>query len=135
MVPAHATLFHALPGEAEGEALGALLEIGAPGGFAVEVTGVRSLGRGVAFTLASETLAERRAMVARRFAGRLTRQDAQGWRPHVTVQNKVTAGEARALLASLSASFVPERVEAGAFHLWRYLGGPWEPVSEVRLAG
>ena len=56
----------------------------------------------------------------------LTAQDGQGWRPHVTVQNKVATGVARALLAELQAEFTPFHFTAPGLVLWRYLGGPWE---------
>ena len=131
-VPAHATLFHALPADATDTVAEALAPFGSAR-FPVRVTGVRSLGRGVAFTLESAALAERRAAVARRLAGRLTRQDAAPWRPHVTVQNKVTAADAASLLAALSRTFEPFDAQAAALHLWAYRGGPWEHVLTVPL--
>jgi hypothetical protein len=63
----------------------------------------------------------------------LSRQDAQPLRPHVTVQNKVAPDAARALHAALSADFVPYAVQAVGLALWRYRGGPWEPVSRHRF--
>ena len=127
-MPAHATLFHALPGEAEPEVLAAI-EAGGSSPFPVLVAGLRMLGRGVAFDLRSDELGRRRAAIASVFAGRLTRQDAAPWRPHVTVQNKVTPEEARALHAGLAAGFAPWTAAAAAFELWRYMGGPWAPVA------
>ena len=38
-------------------------------------------------------------------------QDAAGWRPQVTIQNKALAAEARDPLALLSTTFRPRRVE------------------------
>ncbi len=131
LVPAHVTLFHALPDAVE-EAAEALAAVGRES-FDIEITGVRRLGRGVALDLASAELSRRRAAIARRFAGRLGRQDSAPFRPHVTVQNKVTPAEARALHASLSAGFERERAMAGAFHLWRYQCGPWEALMTVAL--
>ena len=132
MVPAHATLFHALPAEAAIEAEAAL-RAGGTEAFAVDVTGVKKLGRGVAFTLSSPALSARRAAIARQFAGRLSRQDSAPFRPHITVQNKVGPEDAALLHARLSAAFVPERARAAALHLWRYEGGPWTAVASVRL--
>ncbi|MBW1279601.1 2'-5' RNA ligase family protein, partial [Escherichia coli] len=63
--------------------------------------------------------------LARSFAAVLTAQDRQGWRPHVTVQNKVTPETARALHADLAFGFTPFRFTAPGLLLWRYLGGPW----------
>ncbi|RFU23000.1 2'-5' RNA ligase family protein [Geodermatophilus marinus] len=131
---AHVTLFHALPGE-DAEAVTADLAAAAHRpAFEVAVTGLRSLGRGVAYTLESAELAALRAGLAARWADRLTPQDRQPHRPHVTVQNKVDPAAARALLADLSAAFVPERVPARGLGLWRYAGGPWEPVAEFPFA-
>ena len=45
---------------------------------------------------------------------------------------RVAAG---ALHAELAAGFVPERTRAVALALWRYRGGPWEPVARFRFAG
>ena len=61
----------------------------------------------------------------------LTRQDAQPFRPHVTVQNKTTAERARATLAQLEAEFAPFRFVSPGVVLWRYLGGPWERLRTI----
>ena len=71
-------------------------------GFAVRVGGVRSLGRGTALRVEAPEAAAVRAALARAFAGWLTPQDRQGWRPHVTIQNKVAPDAARALQAALA---------------------------------
>ncbi|MCJ2049012.1 2'-5' RNA ligase family protein [Methylobacterium sp. J-070] len=131
-IPAHATLFHHLPGDRERgviEAITALARtVPAPD---VVVTGLRFTGRGVAYVLESESLATFRARLAREFGASLTAQDRQGWRPHVTVQNKVSPDAARALHADLSACFAPFHFTAPATLLWRYLGGPWAPVARL----
>ena len=127
---AHVTLFHALPGEHLAEVDADLADAASRLAFDVEVTGVRSLGRGVAYTLASPDLARLRAGLAEAWGPWLTPQDRQRHAPHVTVQNKVDPATARALQTELAAAFVPESVPARGLGLWRYLGGPWEPVSE-----
>jgi hypothetical protein len=95
------------------------------------VTGVRFLGRGVAYDLASPDLGAVRAALAAAWRSWLTPQDRQAHRPHVTVQNKVPPDVARALHARLSAAFEPGPVTARGLGLWRYLGGPWEPLAEL----
>ena len=90
------------------------------------VDGLRSLGRGVAYSLASPALLQLRAGLARHWHDHLTPQDRQGWRPHVTVQNKASPEDAAALLAAMRAEFSPFTVRAEGLLLWRYLGGPWE---------
>lgn len=130
-LPAHLTLFHHLPGEALGEVVDACTAAVREAPFALRVAGLRSLGRGVAFTLESPALAQVRAAIARRFAGRLTRQDEQGFRPHVTIQNKADPQAARALLEQLSAGFEPFEAAATGLLVWRYLGGPWALEAEL----
>lgn len=132
-VGAHVTLFHALPGEHRATVRHDLHALAGPP-FAVRVVRVRSLGRGVAYDLHAPELDRLHAELARRWAPWLTRQDAQPLRAHVTVQNKVGPETARALLAELSAVFVPYDVQAVGLQLWRYLGGPWEAVETVPLA-
>lgn len=131
-IPAHATLFHHLPGDRERavlETITALARTLPPPDVAV--TSLRFIGRGVAYVLESEPLATFRGRLAKEFAADLTAQDQQGWRPHVTVQNKVAPQVARALHESLQASFEPFRFTAPALMLWRYLGGPWDRVARI----
>ena len=127
---AHVTLFHALPGDRL-EAVSAELRAAAQRPpFQVAVTGLRLLGRGVAYTLRSPQLADLREELASGWRSWLTRQDQQRHSPHVTVQNKVEPAAARLLHERLGASFVPWTAPARGLGLWRYLGGPWEPVAE-----
>jgi hypothetical protein len=56
-------------------------------------------------------------------------QDQGGWRPHVTIQNKVTSREARQLLEALQAGFQPRPLGIRGLGLHRYLGGPWETLQ------
>jgi 2'-5' RNA ligase len=124
------TLFHALPGEHLDEVSVGLRTAADREPFDVEVTGLRLLGRGVAYTLRSAELAHLREELASAWEPWLTRQDRQRHAPHVTVQNKVEPPVARALHDRLSADFAPYTVGARGLGLWRYLGGPWEPVAE-----
>jgi len=127
---AHVTLFHALPGEHLAEVSADLTAAADRPPFALEVTGLRMLGRGVAYTLRSAELAVLRDGLAALWKPWLTRQDRQRHAPHVTVQNKVEPAVARALHDRLVADFLPYGVGARGLGLWRYLGGPWEPVAE-----
>jgi 2'-5' RNA ligase len=127
---AHVTLFHALPGEhldAVRAELGAVADREA---FDVAVTGLRFLGRGVAYALDSPDLTRLRDRLAAAWEPWLTRQDRQRHAPHVTVQNKVDPAAARALHDQLLSGFAPYSVRARGLGLWRYLAGPWAPVSE-----
>jgi hypothetical protein len=136
LVPAHVTLFHALPGAEERAVRTALAE----GAAATPVAGVvigppHFTGRGVALAVQASAVAGLRATLAARFALWLTPQDRQGWRGHVTVQNKVPPEVARALHAELAASLPPRHAHATGLRLWHYLGGPWEAAGEFGFAG
>jgi 2'-5' RNA ligase len=102
--------------------------------FAVSITGLRSLGRGVAFTMHSGPLCDLRAKLADHFAAWLTPQDKQRFEPHVTVQNKVSPSEAATLLSVLRSQFEPFEVLATGVQCWHYLDGPWELVQEFVFA-
>jgi 2'-5' RNA ligase len=127
---AHVTLFHAVPGEHLDDVAADLTAAGNRPGFDVEVTGLRLLGRGVAYVLRSAELTDLRAGLASAWEPWLTRQDGQRYAPHVTVQNRVEPAVARALHERLGATFTPWSAGARGIGLWRYLGGPWEPVAQ-----
>lgn len=57
--------------------------------------------------------------------GWLTRQDRQGYRPHVTIQKKLAEDEARAFYEALSPERQPLIGDALGPKLWCYAGGPW----------
>jgi 2'-5' RNA ligase len=125
-VGAHLTLFHALPGPSEPAVIADLAEAAAvreP--FAIEVGELMSLGRGVAYRLHSAELLSLHRDLQARWWDRLSRQDRQGFRPHVTVQNKVSPEVAAGTLAELRERFAPFLITARALRLWRYDGGPW----------
>ena len=135
-IPAHVTLFHHLPGAEAAAVMGALRGACAgQGPVAARVTEVFPLGRGVAYRLEAPEVAALRAGLARGWEGWLTPQDRQPWRPHVTVQNKVTPEIARDTLARLRAGFVPWEARAEGLLLWRYRGGPWDAVAAIPFAG
>jgi 2'-5' RNA ligase len=131
-VPAHITLFHALPGE-EGESIRSLLASVAAthAPFAIDVSDVKKLGRGVAYALAAGPLHLLHAELRTAWLPWLTAQDAQPFRPHVVIQNKVDPASARALYDELAAGFRPWSVRAESLLLWRYLGGPWSLEAEL----
>jgi len=134
---AHLTLFHHLPGpelDAVCEQLQACRRQ-QPGVLPLQVTGLRSLGRGVAFTLENKELLELHRQLQGTFAPYLTPQDQQKLQPHITVQNKVDPATARQLLAELQADFAPFEAEGTGLHLWAYRNGPWESVAEFPFGG
>jgi 2'-5' RNA ligase len=125
-VGAHVTLFHALPAYLRDDVeakLDRLSSVTPP--FDVEVTGVVALGRGVAYRLAAQEAQLLHRQLQDRWRSHLTRQDAQAFRLHVTVQNKVEPEIAKATLERLRRTFQPETTRAVGLELWRYDGGPW----------
>jgi 2'-5' RNA ligase len=124
-VGAHVTLFHALPAYLRQDAEDELGRLAASAPFHVDVTGLLPLGRGVAYRLAAPEAQILHGRLQDRWRPHLTRQDAQPFRPHVTVQNKVEPEVARATLDRLSRTFRPETTRAVGLELWRYDGGPW----------
>jgi 2'-5' RNA ligase len=125
LIAAHLTLFHTLPRAPE---ITAALEEAAARTppHPVYVTGLRSLGRGVAYKLESPELTVLHRDLSLAFSGHLTEQDRQKFQPHVVIQNKVTAARAKSLLALLEPQFRGFDVEAQGLDLWHYMGGPWE---------
>ena len=128
---AHVTLFHALPGDELPTVLADVRRVAARPAFAVAVTRVRFLGRGVAYDLAAPELDRLHAELAGAWRAWLTPQDSRRLAPHVTVQNKVDPERARALHADLAAQPLPTGVTGTGVGVWRYLGGPWEQVEAV----
>jgi len=134
-VEAHLTLFrHLPPGIADELKQRLTAETrGAPAPEA-KAAGLVSLGCGVAYRIESAGLDAIRARLADAFTGLLMPQDRAAWRAHVTVQNKVSAAEARALLAQMRAGFRPRTVRIAGLASWWYRGGAWQPLSRHMFA-
>ena len=121
VLPAHLTLFHRL---SEGQ-LELLRGLDLPScALHLEYAGPVLLGSGVAIRVSSPALQRLRSDL-RNSLGELSRQDAQGWRPHVTIQTKVTAAIARKLFDDLAGRFPVRAGSMRGLLAWQYLGGPW----------
>lgn len=125
---AHLTMFHHLPPGAEPELRNRLASATQAKPPQAELAGLMNLGRGVAFRVRSPALEAIRSSLAEAFHGLLTPQDAAGWRPHVTIQNKADPRDAKVLLNALSASFKPRTLAIAGLGAFRYRGGPWELI-------
>ena len=132
---AHLTLFHHLSPEIAPELKRRLNDLtrGQPAPQAW-LGGVMSLGRGIAFRVESPELQAIRADLADAFATLLTPQDRAGWRPHVTIQNKVAANVARALHDELSATYQRRPLKIAGLASWWYRGGPWDSHTVHKFA-
>ena len=134
-LPAHLTMFHALPPSSENEIRRELGRHAAKPAPRANLAGLMNLGTGVAFRVVSDDLEGIRADLAEHCHGLLSAQDSVGWRPHVTIQNKVQPSAARALLVDLEKDFRPRALGISALALHRYAGGPWEPVARYPFRG
>jgi 2'-5' RNA ligase len=134
-VPAHLTLFHALPGSAQGEVARRLATLaGQSPPLAARLAGVKSLGRGVAIRVECRALDGLRKEVAEALWLLLSAQDRAGVQLHVTVQNKAEPTAVRHALASLQ-GLAEQPTHVAALRLWRYLGGPWEALGRWPFRG
>lgn len=132
---AHLTMFHALPPSGYEEARRVLAEQARGPAPQATVAGLMNLGRGVAYRIVSDELEIIRRDIAEHFHGFLTAQDAQGWRPHVTVMNKAEPAAAKALLRELEAGFSARPLKIAGLELHRYLSGPWEKLGRWSFRG
>ena len=133
---AHVTLFHALPPSCEAELAGVLARLAKENAPApAQLEGVMSLGRGTALKLASPAMLALRDAIADHFHGSLSAQDQHRPRLHITVQNKVSPAEAKALQAELAPQVQPRAFAFRGFSLFRYCGGPWEHVRDWAFRG
>jgi hypothetical protein len=134
-VPAHLTLFRQLPPSVEGELRRRLADYSATEAPAAFIAGIMDLGAGTALRVESEGLDDIRYDLALALHGLLSPQDMASWRPHVTIQNKVEPREARRLQARLRTGFERRPLAIKGLAVWRYLGGPWEPVKQFTFRG
>jgi hypothetical protein len=128
-LPAHLTLFRHLPPGLEHELRQRLGEATRARRPQAQATGLLDLDGGVAVRILSPELEAIRAGLAEAFQGLLLPQDAAGWRPHVTIQNKVAPAEARALRSRLAGDFRPRAVRIDGLAVSIYRDGLWAPVS------
>jgi len=129
-VPAHLTLFHALPGAHEravAQTLQAAYRSRRP--LRLSLTGPWSLGRGVAYRLASPDLDRLRGDLAHAFSPCLTRQDQAGFDPTSQPQQGGRGGGLPAFRVAAE-EFEPFLIFAEGLLLSRYHGGPWAMVDQ-----
>jgi 2'-5' RNA ligase len=120
-------MFHRLPGEYRAQVVQHIIEVAAAfTPVTADVYGLRHLGAGVAFSIASPELQAIHTRLRRAFLPWLGGQDMQKWQPHITIQNKVSKLSADTLHAALARDFRPHTIEIIGLDLWRYLGGPWQ---------
>ncbi|GGG40880.1 2'-5' RNA ligase family protein [Hymenobacter glacieicola] len=133
---AHVTLFHHLPGPEAPAVADHLAQVAAHTPvLPLRVSGLRFLGRGVAYELQNDSLQQLHKQLQATWAAWLTPQDQQRLKPHVTVQNKVEPAVARALHQELAAQFVPFEATGTGLTLWAYQNGPWQQLAQFAFTG
>ena len=136
MIPAHLTLFHALPGAQRAEIEDELAErCWQAEPFVAQARGLRFTGNGVAIVVEAPALVALQVGIASSWREVLIPQDRQRFSPHVTVQNKVTPAHARQTFDALQSVFVPFDFEIEGLDLWHYRGGPWEAAGSFPFGG
>ena len=136
VIGAHLTLFHAIPWSAHGalcESIRGLCDETPP--FLVALPRVYSLGRGAAVRVESPQLVALRERIAAPLRESLTAQDAQPFRPHITITNKLAANEAKAVFELLQAEWTPAETTIESLVVWRYMGPHWQLDLQVPLTG
>jgi hypothetical protein len=135
-VPAHCTLFHAVPGMVADELvqeLAALAHGHAPP--LARIDRVIDLDGGTALMVDSPGLVVLRAHLSDRFHGLLSGGDAVPPRFHVTVQNKVPPRQARMLQADLARTWIAIDTTIAGLAVHRVIDGLWHPVGSASFRG
>jgi hypothetical protein len=134
-VPVHLTMFQGLPPSAVEEVKRQLARHAAGPPPRASIAGLMNLSGGVAFLVVSESLEAVREAIAEHFHGLLCAPDAAGWRPHITIQNKVAPRQAKQLLDELERGFRQRPLGIAGLSVHRYRGGPWETLAAYKFRG
>lgn len=130
-LPAHVTLFHALPGDQALSIRQRLQTLSSQTSrLPLHLPTLRCLGQGVAIEICAPPFVQLRQTLAKIWGEWLNAQDQQGYRPHITIQNKVAAEAARQLYDQLVDGWHPLNGYGEGLLLWHYRGGPWELITE-----
>lgn len=134
LVPAHTTLFYALPSE-RGREIKAFLAQVVSVQKPIEIARgeVKAMEHGVAIFLHSPQLAALRQELAREWWPWLGERDKAGFRPHLTIQTTLDEAEAFRTRQAIAKTFRLPRIKGVGLHLWRYRDGPWESERVFRF--
>lgn len=133
---AHVTLFHALPPSSEGEVRRTLAELSKEAEPPpARIDSLMNLGRGTALAVHCPDVVALHSEMQDRFHGLMTPQDSQKLRLHITIQNKVTGDEAKALQAQLGPSLEPVEFRFHGLGLYAYEDGLWRFMHEYPFRG
>jgi hypothetical protein len=131
-VPAHCTLLHKLPSNEIfiQEILG---ETRLQPCFNMQVTGLENFTHGVAYTMYSEDLQLLHSFLQKKFDPWLIGRDRLPIKPHITIQDSVTAYKAACLYKKLNEEFTNFTVQATAISSWLCLKRTWKHVMDFEF--
>ncbi len=132
LVPAHVIMFHALPTNHEPRIRDIVIHwCDRTPVLAGKVTRPRKLSEGVAFEIEATELTLLQFKLKEAFGGWCTAQDRLPFKPQVTIANRVPPAEARLLFETMQLRHQPFEVRFEGIEIWRYTGGPWQPVERI----
>ena len=133
---AHVTLFHSFAPSLRQELRRILARLA--GEYArpeALIDSLMPLGTGTALAIRSPGMLAIREHIAEMFHGALTAQDSHAPRLHITIQNKVTPREAKALQRDLSASLEPRTFAFAGLGLHLYCETHWDSQGNWPFRG
>ena len=134
-VPAHIMLIHHLPPARESEVRRLLGDLARSAPPRAVIHRVLRFQRGVAFGIDSQELENLRDTIADHFLRDLIPVDQAADRLHVTIQDKASTEEAKALHSAVSAEFYPRPITIAGLGLWSYRDGPWVMLARYAFRG
>jgi hypothetical protein len=122
---AHCTLFHRLPSSLPliDTVLAAAIHQSI---LSLQITGVKNTGNGVAYTISCAALQSLHQSLQRSLKPYLISKDRYKLRPHITIQNKVTAFKAAQTFELLAKDFKPFTAQGIGLKSWLYCKGFWQ---------
>lgn len=133
---AHVTLFHSFAPSLREELRGVLGRVAAEfAPPAARLSGLMDLGTGTALAIDSPGLIDVRDFIAEHFRGALTAQDMYEPRLHITIQNKVSRAEAKALQQVLTQTLQARQFTFRGLGLQLYRQSHWEALGRWPFRG
>jgi 2'-5' RNA ligase len=132
---AHLTLFHHLPANEHQMIEDITLASQNYTAMQLHVNEIKSIGNGVAYKIECDRLLQLHQYLQQQWAKWLIPQDRQKLWPHITIQNKVEANQAKTLKEELEQSFEPFTATGIGLSLYEYLGGPWNFIQKFDFTG
>lgn len=123
-VAAHLTYFHAAP---DSSLFVDSLKAQAPqSAILMEANTIEPFNNGMAYAVKNERLQALHSDLQQQFLKQLSGKDKKIWKPHITVQNKVTEFKAQKSYLELAKNFTPFKFKVEGFNAYVYAKQKWE---------